>query len=61
MKKVNLKGQLSLKKETMTKFELNKVNGGGTFACTPNSGISGCFDGTLRCNGQTMFSCNANN
>jgi hypothetical protein len=39
MKKVNLKGKLSLKKETMSKMELNEVNGGATIGCTGTASL----------------------
>jgi hypothetical protein len=38
MKKVNLNGKLSLRKETLSKFDMNQVAGGGSLYCTLDAG-----------------------
>jgi hypothetical protein len=49
MKKVNLKGKLNLKKETMSKMDMNEVNGGATIYCTTASLLVICNNLTLFC------------
>jgi hypothetical protein len=49
MKKVNLKGKLGLKKETMSKFDMNSVSGGATKFCAPNSLLVICGGNSILC------------
>jgi hypothetical protein len=49
MKKVNLKGKLGLKKETMSKFDMNSVSGGATVFCPTGSLLVICGINTLAC------------
>ncbi len=53
MKKVNLNGKLSLKKETMSKLDMTHVNGGATVACQTqiivNCGVNSLLCPSLVC------------
>ncbi len=67
MKKVNLKGKLGLKKETMSKLAMNEVSGGATAACPPGSLLQVCTSAKcqslvcqtlqLKCTIQTVQTC----
>jgi hypothetical protein len=49
MKKVNLKGKLGLRKETMSKLDMNSVNGGATAFCPTGSLLVICGLNSLAC------------
>jgi hypothetical protein len=57
MKKVNLKGKLGLKKETMSKFDMNQVSGGASIPntiCGPQSLLVICPQPTFKVNCTTI-------
>jgi hypothetical protein len=49
MKKVNLKGKLGLRKETISKLDMGNVNGGGTIFCPTASLLVICGGPSLAC------------
>jgi hypothetical protein len=49
MKKVNLKGKLNLKKETLSKLDMTNVSGGATVTCQTINLMVTCGMNTLKC------------